>query len=115
MTTFLGPHSEVDDHVIDLVARGYDVRLVRAGTDKASVLEGFAEALGLPDWFGLNWDALVDALRGLDTDEGRRIELVWDHAQALREADPDTYATTLDILEQVADERDDLHLTVVDR
>ncbi|GAA6526515.1 barstar family protein [Intrasporangium sp. DVR] len=115
MTTFLGRHDEVDDHLISLIGHGADVRIVRAGTDKRSVLEEFAHALGLPPWFGHNWDALVDALRELSTDEGRHLQLVWDHTHELRDRDPETYATVVDILEQVADERDDLGLTVIDR
>lgn len=115
MTTFLGRHDEVDDHIITLVAHGADVRVVRAGTDKRSVLAGFASALGLPSWFGHNWDALVDALRELEAKDARRIELVWDHSHELRETAPDTYALVVDILEQVADERDDLGLTIIDR
>ncbi|WP_353508655.1 barstar family protein [Intrasporangium sp.] len=115
MTTFLGRHDEVDDHIITLVAHGTDVRVVRAGTDKRSVLSEFASALALPAWFGHNWDALVDALRELSNDDQRRIELVWDHAHALRENAPETYALVVDILEQVADERDDLGLTIIDR
>lgn len=115
MTTFLSRHDEADDHIISLIAHGADVRVVRAGWDKRSVLGAFAEALDLPDWFGYNWDALVDALRELGNDDARRIELVWDHVHALREAEPETYATVVDILEQVADERDDLGLTIIDR
>ena len=115
MTTFLGRHDEVDDHIITLVAHGTDVRVVRAGTDKRSVLSEFASALDLPAWFGHNWDALVDALRELSNDDERRIELVWDHAHDLRENAPETYALVVDILEQVADERDDLGLTIIDR
>ncbi len=115
MTTFLSRHDEADDHIFTLIAHGADVRIVRAGTDKRSVLQGFDDALGLPDWFGHNWDALVDALRELSTDEDRRIELVLDHAHALRETNPDTYAVLVDILEQVAEERDDLGLTIIDR
>ena len=115
MTTFLGRHDEVDDHIITLVAHGADVRVVRAGTDKRSVLSEFASALDLPPWFGHNWDALVDALRELSNDDARRIELVWDHAHQLRETAPETFALVVDILEQVADERDDLGLTIIDR
>lgn len=115
MTTFLGRHDEVDDHIITLVAHGADVRVVRAGTDKRSVLAEFASALELPSWFGHNWDALVDALRELEARDARRIELVWDHSHELRETAPDTYAVVVDILEQVADERDDLGLTIIDR
>ncbi|MFJ6117178.1 barstar family protein [Streptomyces sp. NPDC092129] len=30
--------------------------------DKAAFMERIAGALGLPDWFGRNWDALADSL-----------------------------------------------------
>ncbi|MET7487822.1 barstar family protein [Streptomyces sp. NPDC005538] len=31
-------------------------------TDKAGLMDRCAEALGLPGWFGRNWDALADSL-----------------------------------------------------
>ncbi|MFF8033195.1 MULTISPECIES: barstar family protein [unclassified Streptomyces] len=31
-------------------------------TDKAGLMDRCARALGLPGWFGRNWDALVDSL-----------------------------------------------------
>ena len=31
-------------------------------TDKAGLMDRSARALRLPDWFGRNWDALVDSL-----------------------------------------------------
>ncbi|MGW0768166.1 barstar family protein [Streptomyces sp. NPDC002676] len=31
-------------------------------TDKAGLMDRVAGALALPDWFGRNWDALVDSL-----------------------------------------------------
>ena len=115
MTTFLGRHNEPDDHLEQLRWLGRDVRIVSGGRDKESVLDAFATGLALPDWFGRNWDALVDALRDLDPSRDAPIELVWDHAGTLREQDRDTYDTVVDILEQVADERDDLNITVITR
>lgn len=115
MTTFLGRHSEADDHIAQLVWLGHDVRVVSGGDDKAGVLDAFAAGLELPDWFGHNWDALLDALRDLDGARGVPIELVWDHASALREHDRGAYDTVVEILEQVADERDDLRVTVITR
>ncbi|EWT01467.1 barnase inhibitor [Intrasporangium oryzae NRRL B-24470] len=116
MTTFLGRHSEAEDHLADLDAQGLDVRVVTAGTDKESVLDGFATGLELPTWFGRNWDALLDALRDLDAARGRTgIALVWDHTLALRDGDRATYRTVLDVLEQVEDEREDLWVTVINR
>ena len=115
MTTFLGRHSEADDHIAQLVWLGHDVRVVSGGDDKAGVLEAFATGLDLPDWFGHNWDALLDALRDLDAPRGVPIELVWDHAASLRARDRTAFDTVVDILEQVADERDDLYVTVITR
>jgi len=115
MTTFLGRHSEPEDHIEQLVRLGHDVRVVSGGEDRDGVLNAFAQGLDLPDWFGRNWDALLDALRDLDGPRGVPIELVWDHAAHLREHDRQTYETVVEILEQVADERDDLHVTVVTR
>ncbi|MEU1149514.1 barstar family protein [Streptomyces sp. NPDC005863] len=34
-------------------------------TDKAAFMERCARGLGLPDWFGHNWDALADCLTDL--------------------------------------------------
>ncbi|MEW2305172.1 barstar family protein [Streptomyces sp. NPDC006655] len=31
--------------------------------DKAGLMDRVVSALGLPDWFGRNWDALADSLR----------------------------------------------------
>jgi RNAse (barnase) inhibitor barstar len=115
VTTFLGKHSEADDHIAQLRWLGHDVRVVSGGHDKEGVLDAFATGLELPDWFGRNWDALVDALRDLDARHGVPIELVWDHAATLREQDRHAYDTVVEILEQVADERDDLNVTVVTR
>ena len=115
MTTFLGRHSEADDHLDQLRWLGHDVRVVSGGHDKESVLEAFASDLDLPEWFGRNWDALLDALRDLEGRQGVPIELVWDEARALRQADPEVYRTVVEILEQVEQERGDLRATVIAR
>lgn len=36
-----------------------------SATSKSLIMDAFAGALGFPDWFGRNWDALDDALRDL--------------------------------------------------
>jgi RNAse (barnase) inhibitor barstar len=121
VTTLLGAHAEVDDHLEALRIRGHDVVVVTAGVDKATTLDAFARALDLPSWFGHNWDALADALRDYDGPEGRSarlgrpVELVVDHARTLRDTDSHTWSTLLDVLDEVEHERDDLTVTVVAR
>ncbi|MEU1498618.1 barstar family protein [Streptomyces sp. NPDC005732] len=50
-----------------LAAAGWaQVRLDLTGvTDKPAFMDRCARALGLPDWFGRNWDALADCLGDL--------------------------------------------------
>ena len=80
------------------------------------MLEAFATDLDLPDWFGHNWDALLDALRDLDVPRGRTLELVWDHVGR-----PAPSATTTPTRpsstssSRSQDERDDLRITVIAR
>jgi hypothetical protein len=53
------------DEVEDAV-QGSHLSLVRvAFADKAALLDNMASALGFPDWFGHNWDALEDCLTDL--------------------------------------------------
>lgn len=53
------------DEVEDAV-QGSKLSLVRiAFADKAALLNNMACALGFPDWFGHNWDALEDCLTDL--------------------------------------------------
>ncbi len=57
------------------------------------------EAFGLPDWFGMNWDALEECLGDLDHGERRgRRRAVGRVGRVLAEAAPQEFATALDIL-----------------
>ncbi len=115
MTRFLGRDSDVAAHLEQARFEGRDVRVVEAGHDKPTVLDGFARGLRLPSWFGRNWDALLDSVRGLEGTDGRPVEIVWDHTSRLRDEAPGVYETALEILEEAAADRPDLHVTVVNR
>lgn len=53
------------------------VRVDLAGVrDKAALLAALARALGFPDWFGGNWDALEDCLTDLSWRDPGEIRLV---------------------------------------
>lgn len=66
--------------------------------DKAAFLEVCDEAFGLPDWFGMNWDALEECLADLDLAETDGVVVVWSAWGLLAEAAPKDFAVALDIL-----------------
>lgn len=66
--------------------------------DKAAFLEVCDEAFGLPDWFGMNWDALEECLADLDLAETEGVVVVWSAWGLLAEAAPKDFAVALDIL-----------------
>ena len=70
--------------------------------DKDSLLDQIAEALGFPDTFGNNWDALADSLGDLSWLPAPGYVLLLDHCTDLRHAAPDDFATLLEILDEAA-------------
>jgi hypothetical protein len=87
-------------------ALGYPLAAVDIGdcADKDALLRALADALGFPDWFGDNWDALADALADLGwLPEAPGYVLRLDGLTRYRAADPAGCAILLDILAEVAD------------
>ena len=55
-----------DRDMRDAIAESsHDLAAVALAPGKAGMLEATAKALGFPDWFGGNWDALEDCLTDL--------------------------------------------------
>jgi RNAse (barnase) inhibitor barstar len=80
------------------------LRIELAGcTDKADLLARIAVALRFPAWFGHNWDALSDCLCDLSWLPAAAYRLEFLHADALREAAPETFATLCEILDEAGD------------
>lgn len=73
-----------------------------AADDKAGLLDAIAEALAFPDTFGGNWDALADSLGDLSWLPAPGHVLLLDHCTELRDAEPDDFATLLEILDEAA-------------
>ena len=73
--------------------------------DKRGLLTAFAQGLCFPEWVGQNWDALADALDDLSWLDGPAHALLVDGAAGLRAQAPDTLATLVDIIEEVAARR----------
>ncbi|AUH52243.1 barnase inhibitor [Chromobacterium sp. ATCC 53434] len=74
------------------------------------LFDQLSRQLPLPPHFGRNLDALYDCLAN---EVPGPLRLVWhDAAAAERALGADVYATVLDILQTVADERDDVALDI---
>ncbi|KIA80978.1 barstar family protein [Chromobacterium amazonense] len=74
------------------------------------LFDELSRQLKLPSHFGRNLDALYDSLAN---DVAGPFELVWrDTAEARKALGADIYATILEILETVAEERGDITLDI---
>ncbi len=86
------------DAVVNAV-RGSSVSLVRVKfADKVQLLENLAVALGFPDWFGHNWDALEDCLTDLSWRTGGGEVLIFEGAEA-----GDDFGILVDVLRSSAE------------
>lgn len=84
---------------IDDAARGTRLDLarvdLRGAQDKDVLLERLAVALGFPDWFGGNWDALEDCLQDLSWRAGDGHVFV---LEGQDEVAPDDLGVLIDVL-----------------
>ncbi|MEU5593871.1 barstar family protein [Streptomyces sp. NPDC020298] len=76
-------------------------------TDKAGLMDRCVRALGLPDWFGRNWDALADSLSDHTVwpeDAGERgLLLVVRDWQTYARARPEEWRTARELFTEAAD------------
>ncbi len=86
---------------------------------KHAVLLAIGQALQFPAWYGVNLDALHDALGDLSWLPPGQVSLVWTHPEAFKLADPAGYQAVLDILRAAEDASRDgerpLRVTIVAR
>lgn len=71
------------------------------GTDVESrhaFLEACVETFELPDWFGMNWDALDEALGDLELASVPGVVVLWPGWGEFAEASPRDFAVALDVL-----------------
>jgi hypothetical protein len=66
--------------------------------DRAAFLESCDEAFALPEWFGMNWDALEECLGDLELEGAEGIVVVWAAWGTFAEAAPADFAVALDVL-----------------
>ncbi|MCD9877346.1 barstar family protein [Streptomyces guryensis] len=76
-------------------------------TDKAGLMDRCARALRLPDWFGRNWDALVDSLSDHTVwPEGaveRGLTVVVRNWQGYAQASPQEWETAREVFAEATD------------
>jgi RNAse (barnase) inhibitor barstar len=65
--------------------------------DAPAFLQACADAFALPDWFGMNWDALEECLLDLDVQEAEGILVSWSGWQEFHDAEPAEFATAIDV------------------
>ena len=70
--------------------------------DKDELLRRIAVALGFPQWFGGNWDALFDCLADLSWRPAAGHLLLLENAELLRREAPEVFDTAVAILQDVA-------------
>lgn len=74
--------------------------------DQESLFRVLADTLRFPDWFGGNWDAVTDGLRGVEAAGARRgFVLVLHHAKVLWREAPDCAGTLIETWLSIAEER----------
>jgi hypothetical protein len=64
---------------------------------KEAFLELCAESFALPEWFGMNWDALEECLGDLDLGEDEGVAVIWSGWGELAEAAAPEFAIAVDI------------------
>lgn len=103
----------VDRPGIEKIARQHGSRLLAVDLSQSDsreqVLYMLGQALAFPAWYGANFDALHDCLSD-DTWRGKHGSIVLlGGLVRLRQADPDSYATLLEVLASAAQAHGNAH------
>lgn len=77
-------------------------------TTAESMLRQLGSALHFPIWYGANFDALYDCLTDPDWQPARGHVLLLQGMSALRGADPDVFATLIEVLQAAAETRQEM-------
>ena len=91
------------------VAQGLGFAILHArieqGMSTATTLRELGQAFHFPAWYGANFDALLDCLSDPDWQPANGHLLLIDGLDALRQANPDDFATLIDVLRAAVEAR----------
>lgn len=92
---------EVIENIVDRL--GWRLVLLDGSeiSDKEAFLEQCAGLFGLPEWFGMNWDALEECLAELEL-QAPGLVVVWTSWDEMAQAQPEDFAVAIDILRAAA-------------
>lgn len=84
----------------ELAGAGWAVHVLdgRGLVDRDALLDGLAQALSFPAWYGRNWDALADCLSDLSWLPGQGQVLLWERYGVLARHDPAAWLTVCEVL-----------------
>ncbi|MCX5965691.1 MAG: barstar family protein [Cyanobacteria bacterium] len=113
---FYSIDSETDrpTFIRDCIEWGFDVIEFngRKAQGEASYFTELAKIFEFPDYFGGNWDAVVDCLTDLEWEEGDCIMVLYSAADRLAKAEPLSWKTMMEIWQRVVDHWSDLGVSL---
>jgi hypothetical protein len=78
--------------------------------DRRSMFDEFAAGCEFPDWFGGNWDALVDCLRDMSWIPGAGVVVLWRRSGVFAAAAPQTWDNVGPIIDDAIRSRTEIGL-----
>jgi RNAse (barnase) inhibitor barstar len=75
-----------------------------AAQDKAALLQAIATAMDFPEWFGHNWDALLDCLADLDWRPADGYVVILEHCDGIHGSAEADFVAALQVFEAAANE-----------
>jgi RNAse (barnase) inhibitor barstar len=71
---------------------------------KEALLDALAQEMDFPDYFGRNWDALLDCMRDLSWRRSPGYLLLFEHADELLTSSPSDFTTFIEIAHQASND-----------
>jgi len=101
---WVGPGADAKAAARSAEEAGWDFAALDGGrlSDKDSLLDAAAKALGFPETFGRNWDALEDCLCDLSWRPGKGTLLFWEPVDPLASKDPESLRAAIEVFRAAA-------------